>query len=209
MGATQGLSAVGARFLVVQGLPPIGCIPSGLSVSDPNDRDSDGCATKINAAVMYHNDLLRKKINEIQSKNPNITIIFADSYKAFMKVFKNYQIFRFSEPISACCGYGGGKLNFDIKHLCGSKESSVCSDAAKHINWDGIHFTAAMYQHMSSLFLFGTCSYPSFLEVIPKMMTQIAKDTGEMVKAGVQGGATAVGAAMDAHKAIRKAVHGF
>lgn len=38
---------------------------------------------------------------------------------------------------------GGPPYNYDIKVQCGQPGTQACSEGAKYISWDGIHFTEA------------------------------------------------------------------
>ncbi|OWM76161.1 hypothetical protein CDL15_Pgr009807 [Punica granatum] len=162
----QGMVNNGAKYMVIQGLPPMGCLPLDLILSSAIERDQYGCAARINKAVMNHNELLQQKLGELQKMFPHCVFVYADFWKAYMKVLSEYRQFGFTEPFKACCGSGGGNFNFDLRHLCGSPQTSVCSQAAKHMVWDGIHFTAAMHQAVTKIFVHGGCTHPSFEQLI-------------------------------------------
>lgn len=52
----------GAKYIVVQGLPPLGCLPLHISLCPLKAAlDHMGCAAAVNAAVMLHNQILQKK----------------------------------------------------------------------------------------------------------------------------------------------------
>ena len=78
----------------------------------------------------------------------------------------------FEQPIMACCGYGGPPLNYDSRISCGQTKilngTSVtvkgCSDSSKYISWDGIHYTQAANDHVSSEILTGKYSDPPFFQ---------------------------------------------
>lgn len=160
----------GAKYMVIQGLPPMGCLPLGLILAPVTERDQYGCAARINKAVMNHNELLQQKLGELQKMFPHCVFVYADLWKAFMKVLSGYHQFGFIEPFKACCGFGGGHFNFDLKHLCGSPHSSICAKAAKHMIWDGIHFSAAMNKVIAKLFIHGGFTHPPLPKVIKLKM---------------------------------------
>ncbi|KAK4763116.1 hypothetical protein SAY86_008884 [Trapa natans] len=162
----QGMVKHGAKFFVVQGLPPIGCLPLDLILSPVSERDQFGCAARINKAVLNHNVLLQKKLGELQKLFPHCVFVYADVWKAFTKVLAAHHKFGFQEPFKACCGFGGGPLNFQIGHLCGTLHTSVCPKAAKHIIWDGIHLTAAMHKVLAKLLIHGRCTHPTIPNLI-------------------------------------------
>lgn len=153
---------------MVQGLPPAGCLPVQVSSCPSNERDQFGCSAKVNSLIMAHNDLLQKKLEELRQRYHDCMIIYADYWSAYITIQSNYKQYQFEEPVKACCGAGEGPLNFDTNHLCGSTGSSTCKDSNKYINWDGVHFTEAMHQHLSDLFFNQNYCKPSFAELIKK-----------------------------------------
>ena len=76
----------------------------------------------------------------------------------------------FEQPIMACCGYGGPPLNYDRDIGCGQTKTlngttvtgKGCDNSSKYINWDGIHYSEAANQFVSSQILTGKYSDPPF-----------------------------------------------
>lgn len=74
----------------------------------------------------------------------------------------------------ACCGYGGPPLNYNSRVSCGSTKilngTSVtakgCSNSTVYVSWDGIHYTQAANQFVSSKILTGKYSDPPFSDKI-------------------------------------------
>ncbi|XP_039156202.1 GDSL esterase/lipase At3g48460-like [Eucalyptus grandis] len=160
----------GAKYLVVQGLPPSGCFPVSLASTPTSDRDQHGCSKSANDMVTAHNELLQKNLAELQKTFSSATIIYADFWKAYMNILQNPQQYNFTEPFKACCGVASGPFNFDIHNLCGSSSTSACSDATKHMNWDGIHLTEAMNKQITLQFLNHGCTNPPLPAVIKQKM---------------------------------------
>ncbi|XP_057948359.1 GDSL esterase/lipase At5g45910-like [Malania oleifera] len=158
----------GAKYMVVQGLPPIGCLPSCLQLSPSHDRDNLGCASGINSAIKTHNELLQRKLAAFQKQYPGCSIIYADYWNAYRAILMNATKYNFDEPFKTCCGAGGGPFNCDLNLMCGALGTSTCSDPSKHMVWDGIHLTEAMYKHLTDLFLYKGYCKPSFEELIRK-----------------------------------------
>ena len=81
----------------------------------------------------------------------------------------------FEQPLAACCGYGGLPLNYDSRVACGQTKvikgstitANACSDSTEYVNWDGIHYTEAANQHVSSQILTGKNSDPPFADKMP------------------------------------------
>ncbi|XP_010251345.2 PREDICTED: GDSL esterase/lipase At3g48460-like [Nelumbo nucifera] len=156
----------GAKYIVIQGLPPTGCLPLDLFLSPASDRDETGCAAGANLVVAAHNDLLQRKLVDLEKQYPHCAIIYADYWNAFLTILKNPAQFGFSEPFKTCCGTGAGILNFDLHSLCGSPGASRCTDPTKHINWDGVHPTEAMNQKLANLLFDQGFCRPSFGQLI-------------------------------------------
>ncbi|KAG6424326.1 hypothetical protein SASPL_114741 [Salvia splendens] len=84
-------------------------------------------------------------------------------YNAHLALLKNAAKHGFEERYKACCGYGGGAYNFDVFNTCGSSSAAAsCDQPEKYINWDGAHFTEAVYKLMADSFLNGTYCNPPF-----------------------------------------------
>lgn len=158
----------GAKYIVVQGLPPLGCFPSQLTLSPQSDRDKSGCSAKANSVIIAHNTLLRQKLEYFRHKYPDCIISYADTYGAYQTILGNYKSYHFEEPFKACCGSRGGSggYDFDVNKLCGSAGSSTCQDSSKYISWDGIHFTDAMNEQLTDLFLHKGYCKPSIQDIL-------------------------------------------
>ncbi|KAK8913577.1 GDSL esterase/lipase [Platanthera zijinensis] len=154
----------GAKNIVVQGLPLIGCLPLSLFLSQSTDKDENGCSLSINKISYSHNSLLQAKLHELRRRHPAAVISYADYLGAHLAVIKNPKASGFTEPFKACCGAGGGPYNFDIFTTCGSPEATgACSDPSKYVNWDGVHLTEAMYRKLADMFFHGGYCRPPFL----------------------------------------------
>jgi len=164
------LLAAGAKYVVVQGLPPVGCLPMDISLCPLKNLNKMGCAAAVNSAIMIHNQILQHNLENLRKINPNCTIVYADYWNAYLTILTNPKKYQIEEPFKACCGSGetGSHLNFNKHKLCGSPGATVCKDPSKYISWDGIHLTEAMYKHLSDLFLNQGFCQPSFDELIKR-----------------------------------------
>lgn len=160
----------GARYIVVQGLPPCGCFPVSLALTPSSDRDHHGCCASANAMVTAHNELLQKNLAKLQKTYSSASIVYADFWKAYMNILENHDKYNFAEPFKACCGASSGALNFDIHHLCGSANTATCRDATQHMIWDGMHLTEAMNKEVANQFLHHGCTSPPLQDIIKKKM---------------------------------------
>lgn len=155
----------GAKYIVVQGLPPIGCLPLHISLCPVKAAlDNMGCAGAVNAAVMMHNQILQRRLERFRSLYPNCHILYADYWNAYLTIKMNLQKYQFEEPFKPCCGAAGG--HFNLHSLCGSPGTVKCNDPSKFISWDGIHLTEAMNRKVTDLFLNQGFCQPSFSELV-------------------------------------------
>ncbi|PIN24308.1 Sinapine esterase [Handroanthus impetiginosus] len=167
-GFLQALLKKGAKYVVVQGLPPTGCLTLSLYLAPTEDRDSDGCVGSVNKQSDNHNAALKAKLDIFRKQFPQSTIVYADYYNAYMNVIKNRNRYGFKELYKACCGHGGGAYNFDYFSACGSPSSNSCARPSQYINWDGVHLTEGMYRAVADAFVNGSYCQPSFSYLVKK-----------------------------------------
>lgn len=159
----------GAKFVVVQGLPPVGCWPLAKFFAPIFARDEMGCSAIVNHAVKNHNKLLQQTLEQFRMKyGPEVTIVYADYFNAYKTITSNLQFYGFTDKDQACCGTIGGFLNFNLHILCGMPGTGTCNDPASHVHWDGFHLTEAMHGQIIRLFLTEGFCNPSFEEVIKR-----------------------------------------
>ncbi|KAL3812839.1 hypothetical protein ACJIZ3_014107 [Penstemon smallii] len=136
---------LGALTIVVPGNFPIGCTATYLAhFASTNEEDYDsstGCIKWLNRFAEYHNDLLQTELSRIREFHPETKIFYGDYYNAAMNIYRNPEIYGFTEgTLRACCG-GGGSYNFNFSVQCGHPSSMSCVDPSCYMNWDGMHFT--------------------------------------------------------------------
>ncbi|KAK9108357.1 hypothetical protein Syun_024368 [Stephania yunnanensis] len=159
----EALLKTGAKYVVVQGLPPTGCLPLTLILASPDDRDEFRCVETVNELMKKHNYILQAKLIHLRKQFPNAIISYADFWSAYHVVMKHSHRFKFKEPFKTCCGTGGGDYNYDPFTTCGSPSvSKACPNPSEYINWDGVHLTEAMYKVISNMFLHGPFAHPQF-----------------------------------------------
>ncbi|KAL6569203.1 hypothetical protein OROHE_003484 [Orobanche hederae] len=160
------LVANGAKYVVVQGLPPVGCFPMYMSSTPRHNLDHAGCVATVNAAIMAHNQILQWALEKFRKMYPHCSVLYADYWNAYLTIAMNPNKYQMEEPFKACCGSSEGQFNFNKNKLCGSSGTSVCKDPHKYINWDGVHLTEAMHKHLVDLFLHQGFCHPSFDELV-------------------------------------------
>ncbi|EEF51862.1 Esterase precursor, putative [Ricinus communis] len=158
----QALLSKGVKYVVVQGLPPTGCLTLAMTLAPEYDRDDIGCVKSVNNQTSTHNDVYQATLGDLRRQFPNATIAYLDYWNAYRTVMKNPAAYGFKEPFKACCGSSDPPYNFSVFATCGTTSASACPNPAQYINWDGVHLTEAMYKVLTGMFLYGTYSRPPF-----------------------------------------------
>ncbi|CAN6335977.1 unnamed protein product [Urochloa humidicola] len=166
----------GARYVVVSGTLPAGCLPmalakygaggeaAGSNATAEYDRRT-GCLRRLNGLSQYHNWMLREAVAQMRAKYPRTKLVYADFYRPVARLVRRPAKFGFTEePLRACCG-GGGPYNYNPEAACGSSGATVCGDPSTYVHWDGIHLTEAAYKYIAHGWLNGLYAYPSILNM--------------------------------------------
>ncbi|BAD73016.1 putative esterase [Oryza sativa Japonica Group] len=167
----QAVIKEGARYVVVPGELPNGCVPIILTLyasKSRGDYDARGCLKKQNALARYHNSALFEAVSRLRHRYPWVKIVYADYYKPVIDFIKKPARFGFngSSTLRACCGAGGGPYNYDATAACGLPGAAACPDPAAFISWDGIHLTEAAYARISAGWLHGPYAHPPILSAL-------------------------------------------
>ncbi|XP_024162712.1 acetylajmalan esterase [Rosa chinensis] len=147
--AATRVIAFGAVKVVIPGIYAFGCFKApGYNVSL--------CDQGKNSVATTHNDLLRRAIEELKKQHPNVTIVYADYYSAFMSFFPKALSLGF-EPANKPCCFGthknGPGHGFNPDNMCGKPGVQSCANPAKRINWDGSHMTQHAYRLIADLII--------------------------------------------------------
>ncbi|KAL6624690.1 hypothetical protein ACP70R_032011 [Stipagrostis hirtigluma subsp. patula] len=166
----------GARYVVVSGTPPAGCMPMALAkyggtaaaagnATTEYDRRT-GCLRRLNGLSQYHNWMLREAVVRMRGKYPATKLVYADFYRPVARLIRRPAKFGFAnDPLKACCG-GGGPYNYNPEAACGSPRSTICGNPTVYVNWDGIHLTESAYKNIANGWLNGVYAYPSILSLL-------------------------------------------
>lgn len=143
--AVESIYDTGGRSFWVHNTGPLGCLPQKVSLARKKDTalDQNGCLLPFNNAAKEFNVRLRALCNELRSELKNATIVYTDIYTIKNDLIANHTKYGFSNPLMACCGYGGPPYNYNINITCGNSGSQACQEGDKFINWDGVHYTEA------------------------------------------------------------------
>ncbi|CAL5397372.1 unnamed protein product [Camellia sinensis] len=176
----QKLYDQGARNFWIHNTGPLGCLPQNIARfgSDPSKLDELGCVSSHNQASRLLNLQLHALSKKLQGQYTDANVTYVDIFTIKSNLISNYSRYGFEQPLMACCGYGGPPLNYDSRIACGLTKvingSSVtakgCNDSTEYVSWDGIHYTEAANQYVSSQILTGKYSDPSFSGQMPFLL---------------------------------------
>lgn len=84
---------LGARKILVAGIPPIGCLPIVITLnSDLADSfHKRECIDSLSSVAIDHNQILEQKLKDMQKSDTKI--FYADIYKPFSDIFQSPKIF--------------------------------------------------------------------------------------------------------------------
>ncbi|KAK4740067.1 hypothetical protein R3W88_003764 [Solanum pinnatisectum] len=140
-----------AKTVMVSGIVPMGCFPGYRTLFPKGDSiNKSRCHKGLNMFAKLHNDHLWQAILELRLKYPDVHIIYADYYKAFMALLKNHAFLGFKKNtlMKACRGSGDGLFNFDMQKKCKDDGAATCSDRASYIHWDGFQLTPEALENL-------------------------------------------------------------
>ncbi|KAK6932642.1 GDSL lipase/esterase [Dillenia turbinata] len=112
------MHSLGARRLVVVGLPPLGCMPLIRTI-----KGTTNCVDSYNQAAFSFNSKIKAKLEANKATLGNIPPKIS-----------------FVETGKGCCGTG------TIEYADTCKGQATCPDRSKYIFWDAFHPTEKMYK---------------------------------------------------------------
>ncbi|XP_044500453.1 GDSL esterase/lipase At1g54790-like isoform X2 [Mangifera indica] len=170
----------GARNFWIHNTGPLGCLTQNVAKfgTVPSKLDERGCVSEHNQAAKFFNTHLHALCKKLQGDFPDSDITYVDIYTIKLNLIANFSRYGFEQPIMACCGLGGPPLNYDSRISCGqtkvingsSVTAKACPDSTEYVSWDGIHYTEAANQYVSSQILTGKYSDPPFSDKMPFLL---------------------------------------
>ncbi|CAI9094448.1 OLC1v1030192C1 [Oldenlandia corymbosa var. corymbosa] len=128
VGGVRTVIGFGATKVVVPGRFPVGCLPmspyhdSLLFKGSPTVFDSNLCLKEYNRLAARHNDILKVAIEKLRKEHPDVAIVYADYYNAYLSIQTNAEELGFASKFSTCC-VSGDKFNFSFDKPCGKVDS--------------------------------------------------------------------------------------
>ncbi|ONI04615.1 hypothetical protein PRUPE_6G330300 [Prunus persica] len=170
----------GGRNFWIHNTAPLGCLTQNVAKfgTNPSRLDERGCVSSHNEAAKLFNLQLHALTKKLQGQYTDANVVYVDIFSIKYELISNYSRYGFEQAIMACCGYGGPPLNYDSQITCGqtktlngtSVTAKGCSDSTDYVSWDGIHYTEAANQFVSSKILTGKYSDPPFSDKMPFLL---------------------------------------
>ncbi|GJN06456.1 hypothetical protein PR202_ga24185 [Eleusine coracana subsp. coracana] len=167
--ATEELIKEGGETVVVSGIAPLGCAPANIALmanqTGGEVEPETGCLKNLNLLSKDHNLQLRRALVRLRATYPGVRVIYADFYAPIRDFSVSPARYGFNGTdgvLSASCGGGGGKNNFDLAALCGMPGVSA-GDPSAHVSWDGVHLTEAANHFIADGWLRGPYAHPPIL----------------------------------------------
>ncbi|KAL5701637.1 acetylajmaline esterase [Ranunculus cassubicifolius] len=145
----------GARKFWIHNTGPLGCLPTNIAEfgQDPSRIDEFGCVRTHNYAAKVFNLQLLTLCRKLQGQFSDTSVTYVDIFSIKLDLISNYSRYGFEQPgIEGIQGWRSKTANGTI---VATKESE---DSSKYISWDGVHYTEAANQHVSSQILTGNYS---------------------------------------------------
>ncbi|GER33404.1 GDSL-like Lipase/Acylhydrolase superfamily protein, partial [Striga asiatica] len=152
--ATREIIIAGASQIVISGNFPFGCFPytlSAFSSNDSTDYDENGCIKRLNDLAIYQNSNLQTAIYSLRREFPNVVILYADYYNAFLTILRQAPILGFDRRtlLSPCCQ--SRDYNPTSPQFCGGIGVPVCDNPNQYVHWDGLHLTEEAHRQVSKI----------------------------------------------------------
>ncbi|XP_024024764.1 GDSL esterase/lipase At5g45950 [Morus notabilis] len=125
---------LGARRLVVVGVPPLGCMPLVKTL-----QDQTTCVESYNKLSLSFNSKISFKLSSIKS-TLRMKVGFVDVYGIVVNAMNNPHKYGLTETSKGCCGTG------TIEYGDSCRGMATCNDPTKYVFWDAVHPTEKMYK---------------------------------------------------------------
>ncbi|XP_015689203.1 GDSL esterase/lipase At5g37690-like [Oryza brachyantha] len=134
------LYGLGARKVVFNSLPPLGCIPS-QRVHSGNGK----CLDHVNAYAVEFNAAAKKLLDGMNAKLPGARMALADCYSVVMELIVHPEKHGFTTAHTSCCN-----VDTTVGGLC-LPNSRPCSDRKAFVFWDAYHTSDAANRVIADL----------------------------------------------------------
>lgn len=136
-GFTQNIYLEGATQFAVIGLPPMGCLPSQITL---HNLTGNGCVDEFNDVAILFNEKAASLLETLKATLPGLKIAYINIYDKLLDFIQNPFKYGFEVVRKGCCGTG----LLEASILC-NPAIPVCPDPSKYVFWDSFHPTERAY----------------------------------------------------------------
>ncbi|GMH05485.1 hypothetical protein Nepgr_007325 [Nepenthes gracilis] len=142
----QGLVEQGARKIAIVNVPPIGCVPSIITVNSALSipvlqHRRRPCIDSLSSIARQYNQMLQAELKALQSSfKENCTLAYADIYTPLDGYIRRPYEYGFEVVDRGCCGSGLLEQSYSCNPF-----SLVCHERSKYVFWDATHPTETAY----------------------------------------------------------------
>ncbi|KAI3868599.1 hypothetical protein MKW92_021174 [Papaver armeniacum] len=162
------LYSLGARKIVLTGLPPSGYLPIAKTLNHvsgiPNLEELNEASKDLNLKLQNLVAILSKKLKGIK-------LVYADIYNPTLHIIHNPNLYAnfilfflyllcmvyhkgFENTEEGCCGTG----TFELGILCKAGDALSCPDPSKYVFWDSVHPSEKVYNIIANILMDTTIS---------------------------------------------------
>ncbi|CAN6482708.1 unnamed protein product [Victoria cruziana] len=151
----QKLYDFGFRRMVVNGLSPLGCLPTEITMRNPKD-ESRPCVEALNSVSAQYNSKLQAGLAKWSFEGLyGAKIAYGDTYNSFDELLTHPEKYGFKETKKGCCGTGLIETGPLCNPLC-----DTCTDPSSYIFWDSVHPSQEAFR------LLANAVFSTFLQVL-------------------------------------------
>uniref|UniRef100_M8CU77 GDSL esterase/lipase n=1 Tax=Aegilops tauschii TaxID=37682 RepID=M8CU77_AEGTA len=130
---------LGARKVMLSGIPPFGCVPAARTMN----RDAPGeCNEEYNRVARSYNAGVRDAVVRLGAELAGARVVYLDVYDVPSAIFADPSEYGFENVARGCCGTG----LIETTVLCGMDEAFTCQDADKYVFFDSVHPSQRTYK---------------------------------------------------------------
>ncbi|XP_076912598.1 GDSL esterase/lipase At5g45950-like [Bidens hawaiensis] len=130
-GYAKKMHSMGARRLVIAGVPPFGCMPLVKTL-----KGASKCVEEYNNVAISFNS----KIKNALKTTLGMKTAYVDIYGLVQSAIQNPNKYGFIDTTKGCCGTGTIEYGVTCKGL------GTCADRDRFLFWDAVHPTERMYK---------------------------------------------------------------
>ncbi|KAM0885723.1 hypothetical protein ACQ4PT_030134 [Festuca glaucescens] len=138
--AVRDVYELGARKVMLVGIPPFGCVPAMRTLN----HDAPGeCNEEYNRVALRYNAELKAAIGRLDGElGGGVQVVYTDVYDVPYDIIANPSKYGFENVAQGCCGTGV----METSVLCGMDEAFTCHDADKYVFFDSVHPSQKTYR---------------------------------------------------------------